>query len=617
MAKKPPHSVDDPDNAALFRNGRAVVVAAAGSGKTTLIKDRYRALLKQGVEPGAMLLLSHSRRAAGALASVNLRQTTRNAYTVHGLCHRILREFYKEAALEADFAVADTTWANSLLEAAIIRTRQEMGALPIKLEGLRSYISLRRSGLLSHERARELSGFPEPAAGFLKAISEGYRAKKKKAGVIDFDDLLHLTYRLLKINAGVRKKLRGRYRHIMVDEAQDLSPAQLRIITRIFGKWQKGQKRSLMFVGDPGQSIYSFHGANYDYLRKLADDSTVKSFPLDTNHRSTQRIIALANAVDISDFKGRSPTKAAPKAELGKLPALTIPVDAKAEAHIICKLIRKNKKQGFGYSSQAILLRTSEDFHFFEVALAAADIPFRSVGGGFRKKGPAITETVINIFHVAQRPDDVERLRKTLGIASKKMCRRASSREALLKRSRSLPAFEAETVKGLLRCIKWAADEQRPVKRRLNDVLKALQPLFSSDDGDPSADSEKAAIAHLKALAEESSDARDFLSSYALDPALLDASDKTNAVTLSTIHGAKGLEWDAVYLPQLQEGHLPHRRSRQIDEERRLLYVAVTRARKRLYLSYPAGLTLYGRALGRPCRFISDPKVSRHLDTKF
>ena len=618
MAKKPSHSLTPQEKATVFRNGTAVVVAAAGSGKTSLIKQRYRSLLMRGVTPDSILLLSHSRKAAQALASMPPGQAAiRNAFTVHGLCHRLLREFHVQAGLKADFRVADESFANTLLLSAMKSASQGKAPSNIKQGRLRSYITLRRSGLLSREEALQLSRLEKPPGDFLKIAARKYKVEKKKAVVLDFDDLLHYAYRLLNKNTEVRKTLRLRYRHIMVDECQDISPAQLRIINRIFGNWREGQKRSLVFVGDPGQSIYSFHGADYNYLRELAATPGVKKFPLEVNHRSSQRIIALANALDDAHFEGRLPTKAAPDAELGVKPSLTVAGGEKAEAEAICALIRKNKKAGFGYGSQAILLRTSTDFGAIQEALRTAAIPFVLVGGAIGRRAPTLASAVIDIFQASTRPDDADALRKALRLVSTKMGRSASSRKALLKRREQLEGEELAAVPRQLRCIKRAADEEQPITTRVSRVRKAMQPLFPSDDAHRGSDAEKAAVAHLKGLAEESSDASEFLSSYALDPTPIAPSDAGEAVTLSTIHGAKGLEWDVIYLPQLQENHLPHRKSSLIDEERRLLYVGVTRARKRLYFSYPAGPQLFGTTTpGKPSRFISDPKVAKHLDTK-
>lgn len=602
-------------NAIGFGCGQAVVIATAGSGKTFVIKRRYERLLQEGVAAANTLLLSHTRKSAGALASVsNTHSDIQNTFTVHGLSYNLLREFASEVGLGPNITVADAQMARSLLQSAMTQAGMKGQGKGRKPKDLQSYITLRRSGLLSKEEALQRSGFRERKDDSLTSVARDYKAAKKSAGVLDFDDLLHHAFRLVDENPSIRKKLRRRYLHIMVDECQDLSPRQLQIIRRIFGNWKKGEHRSLVFVGDPGQSIYSFHGANYDFLRELTSFSGTKSFPLPLNFRSTQLIIALANALDIKDFEGRRPTEADTDAKVGDTPVLSSTKSEKEEIEAICKLIKANRRAGFAYKSQAILLRTGVTFDVLEGVLKAAGIPVRVVGGDSSKMQHTIASVLVDIFRAANRPDDLALLQKVLKLGSRKMVRTASSRGTLLKRRDALPTTEREAVDLLLRCVKRASDNTRTPLERVKVITKRLQALFPESDGEPSRKSEKAVLDHLRGVAGLCRDAQEFLSALALDPPPTAGSDKSDAITLSTIHGAKGLEWDVVYLPQLKDGQLPFRKSRLIDEERRILYVGVTRARQRLYLSYPAGAQfLAGVTFGRVSRFLSEPGVKKHL----
>ena len=593
--------------------GPALVLAGAGSGKTRTLTYRVAWLLDNGVEPGSILLLTFTNKAAREMlerVAGLLPLETRAIWggTFHSIGNRLLRRHAAEVGLRPGFSIMDREDQEDLLASVIDSSgiADEVLEFP-KPEVLGDIFSL----ALNTERSvrqvvDERYNRFLPLAEHIADLETKYGERKVAANVVDFDDLLVKTVQLLKQNEQIAEFYQHHFQFILVDEYQDTNKLQADLIDLLAKR-----HRSVMVVGDDAQSIYSWRGANYqnilDFPKRYPEANVYR---IEINYRSVPEIVAVANASILSNRKQFLKTLRAHRSKSAVKPALVTLRDNDQQAAFVAQRILDLRREGMALTEIAVLYRAHFQSLEVQLALTQARILF-AVTSGPRFFEQAHIKDIAAFMKFAVNPSDevaFKRIARLLpGIAKKtadKLWDQLSSApktergnfEAWLGQCRisQKPAKSWHQLGCTLAEIAPGGQPLPPpqmirvIREALyNDYLRTKYPNYEQRGEDLSA---------LEAYARNYQTPIDFLSQLSLtstadaDGARV-ASNKIEGVTLSTIHQAKGLEWGAVFLIWLAEGMFPSSRSLispdALEEERRLFYVAATRAQDQLYLTYP------------------------------
>ncbi|MCC7386026.1 MAG: UvrD-helicase domain-containing protein [Deltaproteobacteria bacterium] len=655
--------------AVLTTEGPLLVLAGAGSGKTRVITYRLAKLIQDGIKPRQILAVTFTNKAAWEmrvrarnLVGKSLRGATLS--TFHALGVRILRDHVEQAGLRAGFTITD---AGDQV-GTIRRILRDLRIDDRKFDAKRILSAISRAknaGLDAgafRERIEELS-IPELKDDDyrLAAIEcyARYERSLRAQNVVDFDDLLLLTQRLLERDAEVLEKLRRRWHFLMIDEYQDTNGAQLTLMRLL-----AGDRQNLCVVGDDDQSIYGWRGADIENILRFGQHfPKAKVIKLETNYRSTGNILAVANAI-IEQNTRRHDKRLRPAADLGSKVRVVAADDEEAEAAMIAEAINDLSAGGAVPSEIAVLFRSNVQSRPVELALRTAGIAYRVVGGMDLFERREIRD-LLGYLRLLDNPDDEQSLRRIInypprgigdgslekiddwarerglplqdglaqvyeiegvspkaadaittflalmdehrkllrrrkiGTVARKLVEAIAIESALLgsSDSPSVSARRVDNVRDILKLID-RYEERKKSERARNAVLTAPPPtevdgvevdLGPADDDEPL---EEATLTGF--LGDLALGARDEGGSR---------KDRDDQVLLSTIHAAKGLEWKHVFLIGVEEELMPHARTVDVDgeveEERRLAYVAVTRARQRLTASWARSRTRYGRIVPR------------------
>ncbi len=672
--------------AVVTTEGPVLVLAGAGSGKTRVITYRLANLIQRGVSARNVLCVTFTNKAAfemreraRSLVGRSLRGVTIS--TFHALGAQILRLFPQRVGLRPGFTITDSGEQIGTLRRILRSLRIDDRKFDAKR--IMAVVGAAKNAGFDAERFRAAQGvLPSPipalelkddalASDYLVAAIEAYahyESALKTQNVVDFDDLLLLTVRLIKDDEEVRTRLRRRWRYIQVDEYQDTNGAQLELVKEV-----AGPTRNLCVVGDDDQSIYGWRGA--DIANILGFE---RHFPgarivmLETNYRSTGHILHVANAI-IEQNPGRYDKTLRPAAEEGQAVRVVAVEDEDEEAEQVANTALNLIAGGTRPNEVAVLYRSNVQSRPIELAMRTAHVPYRVVGGMdlFDKKE---VKDWLSYLRLLNNPHDEQALRRIINfpprgigdVTIKRLDDFARQRDLtvcdVLERADEVSELSpkaADAVAGFAATMAAHRKKLNRVKpstvaRRLLEAVKLEEVLFaSSDNGQVAmrrvdnvrdivkqieryeqrlkrraqrADDERRAT-ELLALRDEGpsvTEADDpdddwgelddipgaslagFLSDLALsgwDDDGGNKDDRNESVVLSTIHAAKGLEWPHVFLVGLEEELLPHRRVMDgdgaLEEERRLAYVAVTRARRHLTLSYALNRTRFGRIVPR------------------
>ncbi|MBU1199947.1 ATP-dependent helicase [Patescibacteria group bacterium] len=554
-----------------------LVLAGAGSGKTRVLTYRAFWLIKnKGIDPKKIVLLTFTNKAAQEMSGRVRELLTQKppgvdsklgfAGTFHGFCVRLLRIYGQAVGVKKGFVIYDTADQRQVMKKALTNLDQEN--TPKKVRMYLAIISKYKNNLVSIKDTKGLT-----------AIWQEYQRLLNKFNALDFDDLLTKCVDLLKVTE-VRHKVHQRFDWILVDEYQDTNKAQFEL-TRLL----VNNPSRLMVVGDASQAIYSFRGADFRNLELLNRYfSNLKVVELTENYRSTQNILDAAHEV-ISNNTGHPALKLVTRENEGDKIIIFEGLDGRAEAKFVvdnCTTAIEKEK------SVAVLYRTNAQSRILEEELIRVGITYRLVGGVRFYERAEIKDLLAYLKVIANKNDAVawDRIEK-LGK------RRRSNFETWFNTEFNNKLTTVELIKKILEITKYL---EKFDKKNEEDLGR----LENIDE--------------LIAVASEFPKVEPFLESVALIQAE-DLADqlqpKKTQVTLMTIHSAKGLEFDNVFVVGLEEGLLPHSRSllekNDLEEERRLLYVAITRARQRLFLSFAGLRFLYGgRNNQTPSRFLSE-----------
>jgi DNA helicase-2/ATP-dependent DNA helicase PcrA len=579
--------------AATAPDGLVIVIAGAGSGKTKTLANRIVHIIESGVDPTEIVAVTFTRRAAEEMrrrvASLVGRDHPIRIGTFHAIMARTLRSLDRADLAPTGRTPNFTIWDEDDLTSAIRRVAKAKGLDRNELDDVIDLMTALRNGQRPpiDPRLRDL----------VTMIAADVDALRRSANAFDFDDLIRVPIELLTTNDALRQRIVSRIRHLLVDEFQDVSDDQMRLVEVL-----SSVHGNLFVVGDDAQSIYRFRGASPHYLLALCQRPGATVITLTTNYRSTQAICDVANAVLRQSRENRYKRLVAASGEPGERPVVRLFRSAEDEAAEVVRFIVRSISNGERPEAIAILVRTNMQTRLFEEELARAGVRYRVLGGPAFWARREVRDLVAYLRFV-KNPNDHEALRRLLdrpkrGIGNGLIA--AIETEAIktdgdrLDAARRVVRSEAGTRRGrdalaalVDRFDSWRAAIDRDPGVLVERVLieSGLRSFYNdgTDDG-------AARVANLDEVVAAASRAPSldvFLEDIALDADRIDA-DPAHAVTIATIHAAKGLEWRTVIIAGCEEGLLPHQRSVtqwDIEEERRLFYVGVTRAQRRCVLT--------------------------------
>jgi DNA helicase II / ATP-dependent DNA helicase PcrA len=623
--------------------GPALVIAGAGSGKTRTVVDRIAYLLREhDVVPQQVLAVTFTNKAAGELkerVEELIGPPGRDLWvaTFHRACLRVLRSFGEGVGLRSGFAIYDDGDQLDLLKEILGSVRGLEDANPRALRGV---IDRAKSHLMTPQRfeaeGQRLLGAAANglALELVSEVFERYESRLRRANAVDFNDILGRTVELFEAAPDVLDRVQQRCVFIHVDEYQDTNTAQYELTRLLADKY-----RNLMAVGDPDQGIYSFRGADIrnilDFQRDYADAVVYR---LEVNYRSVGSVLGVANAL-IRHNQGRLEKELRPALGPGAPVQRFSANDHRAEADFVARTVERFRGEGRAYQECAVLYRTNAQSRVLEESLRRAGIPAVIVGGvGFYDRREV--KDVLSYARAAlNAADDVSwrrilnRPKRGIGATSETALAAAAERE---RSSLSQALRSAERILGGSGAVKRVAEfvalmddlaeaaETIPATQFLKAALDTSGYLQSlKEEGTFEAQGRLENLDELvSAVAEWEEESGGGIAEFLDEAALLTSVDdravaaanevvEDDAVTLMTLHNAKGLEFPVVFLVGLEEQLIPHRSAtgslQEIEEERRLLYVGITRAQERLFLVHCASRMSFGRTdFARPSRFLED-----------
>lgn len=618
--------------AVINTEGPMLIMAGAGSGKTKVLTCRVANLLQKGVRPYRILAITFTNKAAA-----EMRERVNNMsgpaakdvwlFTFHAFCARFLRmEIDKLPGYGGNFAIYDTADSQNLIKQ--ILKEMNLDDKRFQPSGILSRISNAKNAL------QDAAAFARQAGDFYEQkvadIYSRYEQKLQLNNALDFDDLLMLSIKLLQENKEVREKYQDRFDYLLVDEYQDTNHAQY-----LLTKFLAAKHRNICVVGDADQSIYGWRGADIqnilDFEKDYLDAKVIK---LEQNYRSTQIILDAANAV-IENNTGRKPKNLWTENKSGADIIYFQAVDERDEARFVIEQLQnlqrtENKKLG----DMAILYRTNTQSRIFEEMLIKSGISYNMVGGlkFYERKeikdiiaylrvifNPADSLSLLRIINVPKRGIGDASLAKIQAYAAANNVSlfEAVSNAAAIDGLSSRFVSKLDDLAGIIFELMNLASEA-PVEDLIDRVLRDTGYLEElENERTPQAQSridnlhELISVAQEFAASEEENNLENFLAHVALVSDIDDTELGEDAITLMTLHSSKGLEFPVVFLVGMEEGLFPHARTlmdeTEIEEERRLCYVGITRAKEKLFLSSTKMRTIYGNTVTYPpSRFLQE-----------
>lgn len=618
--------------AVINTEGPMLIMAGAGSGKTKVLTCRVANLLQKGVRPYRILAITFTNKAAA-----EMRERVNNMsgpaakdvwlFTFHAFCARFLRmEIDKLPGYGGNFAIYDTADSQNLIKQ--ILKEMNLDDKRFQPSGILSRISNAKNAL------QDAAAFARQAGDFYEQkvadIYSRYEQKLQLNNALDFDDLLMLSIKLLQENKEVREKYQDRFDYLLVDEYQDTNHAQY-----LLTKFLAAKHRNICVVGDADQSIYGWRGADIQNILDFEKDyPDAKVIKLEQNYRSTQIILDAANAV-IENNTGRKPKNLWTENKSGADIIYFQAVDERDEARFVIEQLQnlqrtENKKLG----DMAILYRTNTQSRIFEEMLIKSGISYNMVGGlkFYERKeikdiiaylrvifNPADSLSLLRIINVPKRGIGDASLAKIQAYAASNNVSlfEAVSNAAAIDGLSSRFVSKLDDLAGIIFELMNLANEA-PVEDLIDRVLRDTGYLEElENERTPQAQSridnlhELISVAQEFAASEEENNLENFLAHVALVSDIDDTELGEDAITLMTLHSSKGLEFPVVFLVGMEEGLFPHARTlmdeTEIEEERRLCYVGITRAKEKLFLSSTKMRTIYGNTVTYPpSRFLQE-----------
>ncbi|MFF3915291.1 DNA helicase PcrA [Streptomyces sp. NPDC001852] len=660
--------LNDNQRAAVVHAGSPLlIVAGAGSGKTRVLTHRIAHLLaERHVHPGQVLAITFTNKAAGEMKErvehlVGPRANAMWVMTFHSACVRILRRESKKLGFTSSFSIYDAADSKRLM--ALVCRDLDLDPKRFPPKSFSAKISNLKNELIDEE------DFAAQATdGFEKTLAQAYalyQSRLREANALDFDDLIMTTVNLLRAFPDVAEHYRRRFRHVLVDEYQDTNHAQYALVRELVGTGERSAEEGdtppgeydlppaeLCVVGDADQSIYAFRGATIRNILQFEEDyPNATTILLEQNYRSTQTILSAANAV-IERNESRRPknlwTNAGQGARITGYVADTEHDEAQFVADEIDRLVDAGEAKA---GDVAVFYRTNAQSRVFEEVFIRVGLPYKVVGGVRFYERKEVRD-VLAYLRVLANPEDSVPLRRILNVPKRGIGERAEAMiDALAQREKiSFP----QALKRVDEAYGMAARSTNAVKR-FNTLMEDLRTIVESGAGpatvleailertgylaelqastDPQDETRIENLQELAAVALEFEQARgegesvglaDFLEQVALvadsDQIPDEDEEGSGVITLMTLHTAKGLEFPVVFLTGMEDGVFPHMRAlgqtKELEEERRLAYVGITRARERLYLTRSAMRSAWGQpSYNPPSRFLEEIPPT-HVDWK-
>lgn len=604
--------------AVAYTDGPLLILAGAGSGKTTVLVNRVQHIIDSGLaRPWQVLAITFTNKAAGEIRerlihTIGPEANDIWAYTFHSCCARILRRFADRLGYSSHFTIYDTDDQKRVMK----HCQKSLGITDKILhhKSILAEMSTAKDSLIDCEEYKKFA-----QNDFRKArIAECYELYQKellRSDAMDFDDMIFNTVKLLRENKDVLELYQQQFKYIMVDEYQDTSHAQYVLVSMLAGGYN-----NICVVGDDDQSIYRFRGATIENILSFEHQfKNAKVIRLEQNYRSTQNILDAANAV-IANNKNRKGKNLWTDAGAGEKIIFNTLEDEAEEADFIADEILRNVRNGRKMSDHAILYRMNAQSRNIEITLAKSGIPHKVIGGNrfFDRKE---IKDMISYFAVISNPADNVRLQRIinvpkrgigdtmfanileiatgLGISAFEVCERADEFQKTLRSARKLQDFTA-----MIRYFQHCLDDGMALSDLLQEILEKTKYFDYLDEDPESAQDRKDNISELSTMfiryqqEDENFDLADFLEDVALVSDIDSYNRDEDAVVLMTLHSAKGLEFPIVFIPGMEEGIFPGNQSvysdEDLEEERRLAYVGITRAKEKLYLLNSRRRMLYG-----------------------
>jgi DNA helicase-2/ATP-dependent DNA helicase PcrA len=594
-------------------DGPLLIVAGAGTGKTRTLVYRVARLVEVGVKPESILLLTFTRRAAASMltraaALADARCQRVSGGTFHSLGHSVLRKFADHAGVAKNFTVLDQSDTEDLIDLLRRQIRITKAQHFPRKRTIAAIFSMMVNKVQSLKQVlnQQYPQFLDERSN-LETLFKSFEDFKRNRHMLTYDDLLVRFREGLEASAEMREQLGDQYRYIMVDEYQDTNKLQAQIV-----KLMTARHDNVAVVGDEFQSIYSFRGASHRNMLEFP-----KLFPaaqiikLEENFRSTQPILDVANAI-IADVKESYKKRLYSRIDGGQPPVVVSARDENEQSRFVAQRIADLREAGVPLSDIAVLFRSSSHSFDLEIELGRAGVPFRKFGG-IRFAESAHIKDALAFLRVVVKPSDtlswfralklidhigdatVYQILEHLGVEQREV-RAARSKAGIFKkliRFPARPAYKAQLLR-MARVFMTMLECKTPGEQ-LSAVLRFYRPLLKNKYDDVQRRGRD--LEHLQTIAKRYKTPAKLLDDIALDPS--EATAQENAprrssgfVTLSTVHSAKGLEWDHLFVIWMTDGWFPSSRFQDefddYDEERRLLYVATTRAKKELHFVYPA-----------------------------
>ncbi|WP_421109910.1 DNA helicase PcrA [Streptomyces sp. NEAU-S77] len=637
--------LNDQQRAAVEHTGSPLlIVAGAGSGKTRVLTHRIAYLLgTRHVHPGQILAITFTNKAAGEMKErveelVGPRANAMWVMTFHSACVRILRRESKKLGFTSSFSIYDAADSKRLM--ALVCRDLDLDPKKFPPKSFSAKISNLKNELIDEET---FAG--QAADGFEKTLAEAYamyQSRLREANALDFDDIIMTTVNLLQAFPDVAEHYRRRFRHVLVDEYQDTNHAQYTLVRELVGRDEE-EAGELCVVGDADQSIYAFRGATIRNILQFEEDyPDARTILLEQNYRSTQTILSAANAV-IERNENRRPKNLWTEAGTGATITGYVADTEHDEAQFVADEIDRLTDAGDARAGDvAVFYRTNAQSRVFEEIFIRVGLPYKVVGGVRFYERKEVRD-VLAYLRVLANPEDAVPLRRIMNVPKRGIGDRA---EAMID---ALAAREKITFPQALRRVDEAygmAARSANAVKRFNTLMEELRTIVESGAGpatvleavlertgylaelqastDPQDETRIENLQELASVALEFEQDRgeenpgtlaDFLEQVALvadsDQIPDEDEEGTGVITLMTLHTAKGLEFPVVFLSGMEDGVFPHMRAlgqtKELEEERRLAYVGITRARERLYLSRSTMRSAWGQpAYNPPSRFLEE-----------
>ncbi|GIH29748.1 DNA helicase [Acrocarpospora phusangensis] len=630
--------------AVVHQGGPLLIVAGAGSGKTRVLTHRIAYLLaERHAHPGEILAITFTNKAAKEMKDrvdklVGPRSKAMWVMTFHSACVRILRREAKRLQLPSSFSIYDQADSQRLM--ALVCRELDLDPKKYPPRSFSAQVSNLKNELVDYDTAAD-----KAQTHLEKQIAEAYKLYQRRlveAGAVDFDDLIMNTVALFQLFPDVAEHYRRRFRHVMVDEYQDTNHAQYTLVKELVGTrvevvdGEPLEPAELVVVGDADQSIYAFRGATIRNILEFERDyPSAKTILLEQNYRSTQTILNAANAV-ISRNASRKPKNLWSDQGAGSKIVAYVADNEHDEAMFVAQEVdRLHDDEGVTPGQVAVFYRTNSASRVFEEIFIRTGLPYKVVGG-VRFYERKEVKDLLAYLRVLANPADTVSLRRILNVPKRGIGDRAeatietfATRERIsfweaLRRADEAPALATRSLNAIRDFIALL-DELRAKELPLSDLAEEVLSGTGyrtelETSGDPQDESRLENLNELISVAAEFEEANpegtlvDFLEQVSLvadADQIPEGEDHGGVVTLMTLHTAKGLEFPVVFLTALEDGVFPHLRSlsdpKELEEERRLAYVGITRAEQRLYLSRAAVRTSWGAPSFNPAsRFLAE-----------